>query len=245
MRDFLFCGYLCLVKKDVRNRLTIKEWSEADRPREKLKVYGRQSLSDSELLAILIGSGTPNENALMIAQKLLRLVDNDLSRLSKLTIKELQKQNGIGEAKALIISACMELGQRRKEAQTEQLSKITCSADIHSIMAPHFADLSHEEFWVLYLNRGNKVIQKKCMSRGGISGTVADIRMILKVAIDCLASAIVLCHNHPSGNLVPSIEDKLLTNKCKDSALLMDIRMLDHLIIYENSYYSFSDEGMI
>ncbi len=233
------------MKKDERNRLTIRNWSKADRPREKLKIFGRQSLSDSELLAILIGSGTPNENALIIAQKLLRLVDDDLSRLSKLTLKELKAQNGIGEAKALLISACMELGQRRKESQVEQLNKITCSSDIHTLMAPNFADLAHEEFWVIYLNRGNKIIQKKCLSKGGISGTVADIRMILKVAIDCLASAIILCHNHPSGNLVPSMEDKMLTNKCRDSALLMDIRLLDHLIIYENSYYSFSDEGMI
>ena len=233
------------MKKDERNRLTIRDWSEADKPREKLKIFGRQSLSDSELLAILIGSGTPNENALIIAQKLLRLVDDDLSRLSKLTLKELKAQNGIGEAKALLISACMELGQRRKESQVEQLNKITCSSDIHTLMAPNFADLAHEEFWVIYLNRGNKIIQKKCLSKGGISGTVADIRMILKVAIDCLASAIILCHNHPSGNLVPSMEDKMLTNKCRDSALLMDIRLLDHLIIYENSYYSFSDEGMI
>ena len=232
------------MKKDERNRLTIRDWSEADKPREKLKIFGRQSLSDSELLAILIGSGTPNENALIIAQKLLRLVDDDLSRLSKLTLKELKAQNGIGEAKALLISACMELGQRRKESQVEQLNKITCSSDIHTLMAPNFADLAHEEFWVIYLNRGNKIIQKKCLSKGGISGTVADIRMILKVAIDCLASAIILCHNHPSGNLVPSMEDKMLTNKCRDSALLMDIRLLDHLIIYENSYYSFSDEGM-
>jgi DNA repair protein RadC len=245
MRDFSFCTYLYLVKKDVRNRLTIKEWSLADRPREKLKIYGRQSLSDSELLAILIGSGTPNENAVTIAQKLLRLVDNDLSRLSKLSLKELKEQNGIGEAKALLIAACMELGQRRKEAQVEQLSKISCSNDIHVIMAPHFADLAYEEFWVIYLNRGHKIIQKKCLSKGGVSGTVADIRMILKSAIECLASSIILCHNHPSGNLVPSLEDKMLTNKCKDSALLMDIRLLDHLIIYENNFYSFSDEGLI
>lgn len=231
--------------KDVRNRLTIKEWSEADRPREKLKIKGRQSLSDSELLAILIGSGTPGEDALSIAQKLLKSVGDDLSKLSKLSLKELQQHKGIGEAKALNISACMELGQRRKEQQIHLLDKVSCSSDIQQIMAPHFADLAYEEFWVLYLNRANKVIQKKCLSKGGISGTVADIRLILKSAIECLASAMVLCHNHPSGNLVPSAEDKILTNKCKDSALLMDIRLLDHLILYENSYFSFSDEGLL
>lgn len=231
--------------KDERNRLTIKEWSEGDRPREKLKSMGRQSLSDSELLAILIGSGTPGEDALSIAQKLLKSVGDDLSKLSKLSIKELQQQKGIGEAKALNIAACMELGHRRKEQQIRTLDKISCSNDINQIMSPHFADLAHEEFWVLYLNRANKIIQKKCLSKGGISGTVADIRMILKYGIECLASAIVLCHNHPSGNLVPSAEDKILTNKCRDSALLMDIRLLDHLIIYENAYFSFSDEGLL
>lgn len=233
------------MKKDVRNRLTIKNWSEADRPREKLKLLGRQSLSDSELLAILIGSGTQTDNALSVAQKLLRLVDDDLSRLSKLTLKELQEQKGIGEAKSLMIAACMELGQRRKDSRVEQLTKIQSSKDIQLLMSAHFSDLSYEEFWVIYLNRGNKVIQKKCLSKGGISGTVADIRMILKAGIECLASSIVLCHNHPSGNLEPSPEDKLLTNKCRESALLMDIRLLDHLIFYENNYYSFSDEGLI
>lgn len=233
------------MKKDVRNRLTIKNWSEADRPREKLKLLGRQSLSDSELLAILIGSGTQTDNALSVAQKLLRFVDDDLSRLSKLTLKELQEQKGIGEAKSLMIAACMELGQRRKDSRAEQLTKIQSSKDIQLLMSAHFSDLSYEEFWVIYLNRGNKVIQKKCLSKGGISGTVADIRMILKAGIECLASSIVLCHNHPSGNLEPSPEDKLLTNKCRESALLMDIRLLDHLIFYENNYYSFSDEGLI
>lgn len=245
MRDFLFLLYLCFVMKDEGNRMTIKDWSLADRPREKLKNKGRQSLSDSELLAILIGSGTPGEDALSIAQKLLHSVGDDLSRLSKLSLKELKQHKGIGEAKALLIAASMELGQRRKEVQPEQLSKIGSSHDISKVMCPHFADLAHEEFWVIYLNRGNKIIQKKCMSKGGISGTVADVRLILKEALDCLASSMILCHNHPSGNLVPSIEDKILTNKCRDSALLMDIRVLDHLIFYEQNYFSFSDEGLL
>jgi DNA repair protein RadC len=231
--------------KDVGNRLRMKDWSEADQPREKLKKYGRQSLSDSELLAILLGTGSKTDNVLSLSQKLLKSVNDDLSKLSKLSLKELQEHHGIGEAKALIISACMELAQRRKDIESENLEKISCSSDIHQIMMHHFADLAHEEFWVIYLNRGNKIILKKCMSKGGISGTVADIRLILKAGIECLASSIILCHNHPSGNLMPSIEDKLLTNKCKDSALLMDIRLLDHLIIYENKYYSFSDEGLI
>lgn len=228
-----------------RNKLTIKQWSEEDRPREKLKKQGRQSLSDAELLAILIGSGTPTEDALIIAQKLLLSVDSDLSKLSKQSIPELMKQNGIGEAKALIISACMELGQRRKDMVKPEKLKIQSSANIHNLMSEHFADLAHEEFWVIFLNRGNFIIDKKCMSKGGISGTVVDIRIILKQAIESLASSIILCHNHPSGNLKPSNEDILLTKKCKEAALLMDIKLLDHLIFHENKYYSFCDEGML
>ncbi|MCF8284070.1 MAG: DNA repair protein RadC [Sphingobacteriales bacterium] len=228
-----------------RNKLTIKQWSEEDRPREKLKKQGRQSLSDAELLAILIGSGTPTEDALTIAQKLLLSVDSDLSKLSKQSIPELMKQNGIGEAKALIISACMELGQRRKDMVKPEKLKIQSSANIHNLMSEHFADLAHEEFWVIFLNRGNFIIDKKCMSKGGISGTVVDIRIILKQAIESLASSIILCHNHPSGNLKPSNEDILLTKKCKEAALLMDIKLLDHLIFHENKYYSFCDEGML
>lgn len=233
------------MKAENRNRLTIKEWSEADKPREKLKLQGRHSLSDAELLAILIGSGTPNNNALAIAQNLLASVNFDLSKLSKLTLTELKKHNGIGEAKALIISASLELGQRRKEFSKPQLKKIQSSSDIHTLMAEHFADLAHEEFWVIYLNRGNFIIEKRCLSKGGISGTVADIRMILKCAIDCLASSIVICHNHPSGNLAPSTEDVIITHKCKEAALLMDIKLIDHLIIHENKYLSFCDEGIL
>jgi DNA repair protein RadC len=225
--------------------LTIKQWSEEDRPREKLKKQGRQSLSDAELLAILIGSGTPNEDALTIAQKLLLSVDSDLSKLSKQSISELMKHYGIGEAKALIISACMELGQRRKDMVKPEKLKIQSSLNIHNLMSEHFADLAHEEFWVIFLNRGNFVIDKKCMSKGGISGTVVDIRIILKQAIESLASSIILCHNHPSGNLKPSNEDILLTRKCKDAALLLDIKLLDHLIFNENKYFSFCDEGML
>jgi DNA repair protein RadC len=228
-----------------RNRLTIKQWSEEDIPREKLKKQGRQSLSDAELLAILIGSGTPNEDALTIAQKLLLSVDSDLSKLSKQSISELMKHYGIGEAKALIISACMELGQRRKDMVKPEKLKIQSSLNIHNLMSEHFADLAHEEFWVIFLNRGNFVIDKKCMSKGGISGTVVDIRIILKQAIESLASSIILCHNHPSGNLKPSNEDILLTRKCKDAALLLDIKLLDHLIFNENKYFSFCDEGML
>lgn len=234
-----------MVKAENRNRLTIKEWSEGDRPREKLKQQGRHSLSDTELLAILIGSGTPNNNALSIAQNLLSAVNFDLSKLSKLTLAELKKHKGIGEAKALIISASLELGQRRKELTRPQLKKIQSSSSIYSLMSAHFADLAHEEFWVVFLNRGNYIIEKKCLSKGGISGTVADIRMILKNAIECLASYIIICHNHPSGNLQPSSEDIIITQKCKEAAVLMDIKLLDHLIIFESNYFSFCDEGML
>lgn len=231
--------------KGIGTKLTIKEWSEADRPREKMKMFGRQSLSDAELLAILIGSGTQDDNALSIAQKLLLSVNSDLNKLSKLSLKELQKQPGIGDAKSLLISASLELGIRRKDKAPEQLIKIQSSSDIHLLMEPHFADLSHEEFWVIYLNRGNRILEKKCLSKGGISGTVVDIRLILRGALECLASAIVICHNHPSGNLQPSTEDLHLTRKCKEAISLLDMRLLDHLIIFENSYYSFNDEGQL
>lgn len=227
------------------DKLTIKHWSESDKPREKLKRLGRHSLSNAELLAIIIGSGTPNEDALGIAQKLLKSVDAELNKLSKLSLVELKKHKGIGDVKAIMIMACMELGQRRKESQNPELNKIIGSEQIHQLMMEHFADLTHEEFWVIFLNRGNFIIQKKCMSKGGINGTVVDIRLILKSAIDCLASGIILCHNHPSGNLIASPEDVLLTRKCNDAAMLMDIKLLDHLIIYENKYFSFCDEGML
>ncbi len=233
------------MKEVVGDKLTIKHWSESDKPREKLKRLGRQSLSDAELLAIIIGSGTPNEDALSISQKLLKSVDSELNKLSKLSLSELKQHKGIGDVKAIMISACMELGQRRKEINRPELTKIQGSEQIHQLMREHFADLTHEEFWVIYLNRGNFIIQKKCMSKGGINGTVVDVRLILKSAIECLASGIILCHNHPSGNLIASTEDILLTRKFNDAAMLMDIKLLDHLIIYENKYLSFCDEGML
>lgn len=230
---------------DVVNKLTLKNWSEVDRPREKLMLLGRQSLTDSELLAILIGSGTPSDDAVSIAQKLLSSVNFDLGALSKLSLAELKKHHGIGDAKAVTIAACLELGQRRKDVQFSKRTKIQSSNNIHQLMSSHFADLPHEEFWVVFLNRANAVIEKKCLSKGGISGTVADIRIILKGALECLASSIILCHNHPSGNLQASQEDILLTQKCKEAAMLMDIKLLDHLIFFENVYLSFCDEGML
>lgn len=225
--------------------VAIRFWAEEDQPREKLITKGRHVLSDSELLAIIIGTGTKEQSAIAIAQKLLSTVDNNLYSLAKLSINELQKIKGIGQAKAVNIIAALEIGRRRREHIPIELPKILSSKDVYAQLEYLFRDLEYEEFWVLYLNRSNRIISKKCLSKGGISGTVADIRMIMKEAIETLASGMVLSHNHPSGNLIPSKEDIALTQKCKDACSMLDIKLLDHIIIHENNYYSFSDNGTL
>lgn len=228
-----------------RENLTIKAWAEDDRPREKLLAKGRQVLSDAELIAILIGSGNRRETAVELSKRILGYVQNNLNELGKLGISELQKFNGIGEAKALSIVAAMELGRRRKETETAKREKITSSNDIYALMRPVFLDLPHEEFWVIMLNRSNTVIKKESVSRGGVSGTLVDPKIIYKAALDNLASSIILCHNHPSGNLKPSEADNKLTKKLKEAGILLEIPVLDHLIITDAGYYSFADEGML
>lgn len=224
---------------------TILQWNEEDRPREKLMLRGKQQLSDAELLAIIIGSGTPKVTAVDLCKEILNFTNNDLVELGKLTIKDLMKFKGIGEAKAISIVSALELGRRRQAENVQNIEKITCSSDAYRILLNQLVDLSYEEFWIIYLNRKNKIIGKEKVSSGGITGTVVDNRIIFKNALDRLATSIVLAHNHPSGNLTPSVEDIKLTQKLKEGGKLLDILILDHIIISHNGYYSFADDGKL
>ncbi|RIJ49821.1 DNA repair protein RadC [Maribellus luteus] len=226
-------------------KLNIKDWAAEDRPREKLLSKGARSLSDAELIAILIGSGNLEETAVELSRRILAAVNNKLNELGQKNIEFLKTFNGIGEAKAVTIAAALELGKRRKDAEVFSNNKITGSKDAADYFSPLLEDLSHEEFWVMLLNRGNKIIDTFMISQGGISGTVIDVRIILKPAIEKLASAIILCHNHPSGTMQASDADKKITRKIKTAAETMDIAVLDHIIIGHNNYLSFADEGML
>ncbi len=235
----------CSMKNYEKNTFGIKTWAEADRPREKLQLKGKASLSDAELLAILLGSGSQNETAVSLAQRILQSASNNLTELGKRNITELQKFKGIGEAKAITIVAAMELGRRRQQTNYLKKPKITCSLDTYHIVAPTLIDLSHEEFWILLLNRRNSVIGKEQISIGGSSSTVVDAKIVFRKAIEKQATALILCHNHPSGNLNPSNHDIDLTKKLKNAGEMLDIQVLDHLIVSERGYFSFADEGMI
>lgn len=226
-------------------KLSIKEWAVEDRPREKMLSKGIRALSEAELIAILIGSGNLEESAVEVSRRIMSSVNNNLNELGKKTINDLQKFKGIGPAKAITIAAAMELGRRRKESEPDEKAKVVTSADCAAIFKPLLSDLPHEEFWVLLLNRNNLVIDKMLVSQGGLSGTVIDVRIILKMALDKLACSIILCHNHPSGNLIPSEADKDITKKIREAGKHMDIPVLDHLIIGNDSYFSFADEGLI
>jgi DNA repair protein RadC len=223
----------------------ITDWAVEDRPREKLIQKGTASLSDAELLAILINSGTKDKSAVDLGRELLGFANNNLNTLGKLTISDLKKLHGIGPARAVTIAAALELGRRRKLAEAQDVPQIKSSKDVADIFQPLLSDLLHEEFWILFLNRSNKVINKMKLSQGGISGTVTDVRIVMKKAIEYLASGIIVCHNHPSGNLNPSESDSKITQKIKDAGNLMDIQLLDHLIISDKDYYSFADNGML
>jgi DNA repair protein RadC len=225
--------------------LKITDWAVEDRPREKLYQKGTSSLSDAELLAILIGSGTRKRSAVDLGRELLSMVNNNLNSLGKLTIRDLTKIHGIGNARAITIAAALELGRRRKLSEVPELPQIKCSKDVFELLNPLLADLPHEEFWILFLNRSNKVINRMKLSQGGISGTVTDVRMVMKKAIEYLASGIIVGHNHPSGNLNPSESDSRITQKIKEAGNLMDIQLLDHLIISDKDYYSFADNGLL
>ena len=224
---------------------SIKYWAEDDKPREKLMLKGKSVLSDAELIAILIGSGSRNESAVQLSKRILASVDNNLNALGKLSVKQLTHFKGIGEAKAISIVAATELGRRRKSEENLELSKITSSKAVFEIMQPIIGELPHEEFWVLYLNNSNKVIYKAQISKGGITGTVVDTRIIYKTALEHGATSIILVHNHPSGTLVASEADKQITRKLKEAGKHLDIPVLDHVIVTEQSYFSFADEGIL
>ncbi|MGD9978720.1 MAG: DNA repair protein RadC [Bacteroidales bacterium] len=226
-------------------RLTIKDWAVEDRPREKMLQKGTASLSDAELLAILLRSGNSDETAVTVAQRLLTLASNNLNELGKFSLHQLTRLKGIGEAKALTVLAALELGRRRKVVEVLTRERVTSSQDVTGIFQPMLADLPHEEFWVLLLNKANKIIDKVRVSQGGVTGTAVDVRIIVKVAVEHLASSIIIAHNHPSGNPKPSDKDIAITKKLKEATNLFDIAMLDHLIITDNECYSFADNGIL
>jgi len=231
--------------EDNKVRVPIKYWAEDDKPREKLISKGKEALSDAELLAILLRSGTKTRSAVELGRDLLQQVDNNLIGLSRLSAEELTRHNGIGEAKALSIIAALELGMRRRAAEIPVKKTISSSRDAFEIFYPNLADSLYEEFWVLFLNRANRKISVMSVSEGGQAGTVADPKKIFKMALDQNASYIILCHNHPSGNLRPSDADIRLTRKMKEAGQLLDLPVLDHLIIGDEKYYSFADEGQM
>jgi DNA repair protein RadC len=222
----------------------INQWAEDDRPREKFLLKGKASLSDSELLAILIGSGSRNESAVQLCQRILASAHNNLNQLSKLSVQQLTTFKGIGEAKAIAIVAALELGRRKRSEQAIDFDKITSSKSVFEIMQPIIGELPHEEFWVLYLNNSNKVLHKSQLSKGGITGTIVDSRIIFKKALECNATSLILTHNHPSGKLLASEADREVTRKLKLAGQQMDILVLDHVIITETGFYSFNDEGI-
>ena len=227
-----------------QNNFPITHWSEDDKPREKLMLKGKSALSDAELIAILIGSGSRSESAVDLSKRILSSVDNNLNALGKLSISQLMSFKGIGEAKAISIIAAMELGRRRRSEDAVELIKITSSKKIFEIMQPIIGELPHEEFWIVYLNNSNKVISKSQLSKGGITGTLVDVRLVFKTALEMGATALILCHNHPSGTLIPSDADKQITKKLKVAGDSLEIKVLDHLIVTENNYFSFVDEGI-
>lgn len=224
---------------------SIKYWAEDDRPREKLSLKGKSVLSDAELLAILIGSGSKEESAVQLCKRILASVNNNLNALGKLSISQLCEFKGIGEAKAISIIAALEMGRRRKIEDVPEISKITSSGAIFSIMHPLIGELAHEEFWVLFLNNTMRLLYKSQLSKGGISGTVVDLRIIFKTAFENNATSIILVHNHPSGGLKPSEADIAVTKKIRVAAATLDVLVLDHVIVSEQGYFSFKDEGLI
>ncbi len=224
---------------------SIKQWAEDDRPREKLQQKGPAALSNAELLAILINSGTRTHSALGLAKLVLEQVENRLGELGRLSIKELQKTKGIGEARAITIAAALELGRRRQSVDILSKPSVSSGEDAAEIVIPLLNDLNHEAFCVLYLNQANRLLRHEIISHGGLTGTVADVRVILKQALLYNANQLIVAHNHPSGNLQPSSADKTLTRKLQEAAALMDIRLLDHLIIAAGRYLSLQEEGLM
>lgn len=225
--------------------LAIRQWAEEDRPREKLLLKGKSSLSDAELIGILLGSGTTTVSAVDLAKQILAASDNDLHNLAKKSIKDLMKFKGIGEAKAIAIVSALELGRRRRDAEPQKKPKIKSSHQAYDYMNSELADLPHEEFWVILLKRNNEVIGKERVGIGGLSGTIADPKIIFKKALEALAGGIILVHNHPSGNKQPSESDILLTRKLKSAGELLEIPIHDHIIFTDRDYFSFADESIL
>ena len=223
----------------------ILSWAEEDRPREKLELRGKESLTDAELIAILINSGTTDLSAVDVGKLVMTRSENNIAELARLSIKDLMKIKGIGKAKAITIIAALELGRRRKDGDSLKKSKITGSRDVYEEMMPLLMDKSVEEFWIVLLNRANVVIRKIQVSRGGVSGTVVDAKVVFKSALDYLASSVILVHNHPSGTLKPSSEDIHLTGNLKAAGKVLDIPVLDHIIFTDNGYISLADEGLL
>ncbi|MDX9749536.1 MAG: DNA repair protein RadC [Flavobacteriales bacterium] len=227
------------------DKLSIREWARDDRPREKLMQHGAQALSDAELIAILIRSGSTSESALDLAKRVLAAAGNDLHRLGRQGVADLTRFKGMGEAKAIGIVAALELGRRRRAAEPAERELVATSAVAHELLRAHLADLPHEEFWLLVLDRGNRLLDRCRVSRGGIHGTVADPKVIFKEALDRRASCLVLGHNHPSGQLRPSEEDIRLTRRLVEGGRLLEIAVQDHIIVTSGGYYSFADNGMM
>ena len=223
----------------------ITAWADEDRPREKLLLKGKHVLSDAELLAILLGSGTVGLSAVGLAQNILSSVEHNLHDLGKCSVTELQKFTGMGEAKAITIAAALELGRRRQLSDLRERPRVSCSRDAFQAIASLLTDLHHEEFWVLYLNKANEIFGRERLSSGGMAGTVVDVKLLFKYALDARAAAIIAIHNHPSGNLQPSQADIDLTKRLKKAGELLDMPLLDHLIVSERGYFSFADEGMM
>ncbi|MDC6385975.1 JAB domain-containing protein [Flagellimonas taeanensis] len=224
---------------------SIKNWADDDKPREKLVQKGCFVLSDAELIAILIGSGSRDESAVELSKRILASVDHNLNELGKLSVNQLMRFKGIGEAKAVSIAAALEMGRRRRMEDTKKITTITSSKDAFELLYPLIGELPHEEFWILYLNNSNKVIHKSQLSKGGITGTLVDVRLVMKQALELGAVGIILAHNHPSGTLKPSLADKQITEKLKKASEALDIKILDHLIVAHHQYLSFADKGIL
>ena len=224
---------------------SIKNWSDDDKPREKLVQKGKSVLSDAELIAILIGSGSRNESAVELAKRILASANNNLNELGKLSIKQLMEFKGIGEAKAVSIAAALEIGRRRRGEEAQKITKINSSKNVFELLQPKMGELPHEEFWIVFLNNSNAVLQAGQLSKGGITGTLVDVRLVLKQALELGAVGLILAHNHPSGTLKPSEADKQITKKLKVASEALDIKVLDHIIITQKEYFSFADENIL
>ncbi len=246
LNNFIFVGFILFLEmQEKQASLSIKNWSDDDKPREKLVQKGKAVLSDAELIAILIGSGSRNESAVELSKRILASVNNNLNELGRLSIKQLMEFKGIGEAKAVTIAAALEMGRRRRGEEAQKITKIQSSKNVFELLQPILGELEHEEFWIVYLNNSNKVLHRAQLSKGGITGTLVDVRLVMKQALELGAVALILAHNHPSGTLKPSSADKQITQKLKIAAEALDLKVLDHLIITQKEYFSFADEGVL